>query len=106
MARRTVVARNNAAWTAQVVTYAATLSAGESDIRAKEDEVGAVIFGLYNGPTLNETHFTFSIAKGDRLRGGRGVIAAYRSSGRSPVIFATRASMRGPISSPSWNAKT
>jgi hypothetical protein len=30
----------------------------------------------------------------------------YRSSGRSPVRFASRASVRGPISSLSWNAKT
>jgi hypothetical protein len=32
--------------------------------------------------------------------------ARYRSSGRSPVRLAIRASMRGPISSESWNAKT
>ena len=30
----------------------------------------------------------------------------YRSSGVRPVCLAMRASMRGPISSPSWNAKT
>lgn len=32
--------------------------------------------------------------------------APYRSSGPSPVRRAIRASMRGPISSPSWNANT
>lgn len=31
---------------------------------------------------------------------------SHRSSGRRPVRRAIRASMRGPISSPSWNAKT
>jgi len=31
---------------------------------------------------------------------------SYRSSGRSPVRLATRANMRGPISSRSWNANT
>lgn len=30
----------------------------------------------------------------------------YRSSGVRPVCFAMRASMRGPISSASWKAKT
>jgi hypothetical protein len=29
-----------------------------------------------------------------------------RSSGRNPVCFASRASIFGPISSPSWNANT
>ncbi|MHB1299923.1 MAG: hypothetical protein ACYCY8_03520 [Burkholderiales bacterium] len=30
----------------------------------------------------------------------------YKSSTDNPVCFATLASMRGPISSPSWKAKT
>jgi hypothetical protein len=34
------------------------------------------------------------------------MIDSYKSEGVSPVRFAIRASMCGPISSPSWNAKT
>jgi hypothetical protein len=30
----------------------------------------------------------------------------HKSSGRRPVCLEIRASMRGPISSPSWNANT
>jgi probable addiction module antidote protein len=36
----------------------------------------------------------------------RGSTLAYRSSGRRPVRLAMRASIRGPISSPSWKANT
>ena len=37
---------------------------------------------------------------------GRLPFGGYRSSEVIPVCFAMRASMRGPISSPSWNANT
>ena len=36
---------------------------------------------------------------------GRGTLR-HKSSGLSPVCFAMRANIRGPISSSSWNAKT
>ena len=35
-----------------------------------------------------------------------GARTTQRSSGRRPVCFAIRASIRGPISSPSWKANT
>ena len=46
-ALRTLVAANNAALVAQVVSYAATLAACEMAIRKKEGEVDALVFDLY-----------------------------------------------------------
>ncbi len=52
---------------------------------------------------------TRRITRGRRPSGescGSAVAGVHRSSGRKPVRFAIRASMRGPISSSSWKANT
>jgi hypothetical protein len=46
-ALRTLVTPNNITLTAQVVAHTAVLTACEADIRAKEGELNALIFDLY-----------------------------------------------------------
>lgn len=65
-------------------------------------------------PTCNESEggscqgfLDSSMGARNRLgRVGRDVWSSKRSCGRRPVRFAIRASIRGPISSESWNANT
>lgn len=62
----------------------------------------------YAAPSVDE--FTASCRQGNREFSCNdslgGAARGYRSRGRRPVCFAMCASIRGPISSPSWNANT
>jgi uncharacterized membrane protein len=65
-----------------------------------------VFFNMSCIPFPIELKTNTAVKTGDWYTGGQKLSLFYRSAGVSPVCFAIRAGILGPISSPSWNTKT